>query len=64
MCFRKKIKEGNFNKVRDNRSKFTSSITYSKDCDYVQPVSKWYCYNPFKKSNSEINSQNLSTKLI
>ena len=37
---------------------------HSEDSDYVHPVSKWHCYNPFKKSNREINSQNLSTKLI
>ena len=61
MCFRKKIKEGYFKKVRDNKSEFGSSITYSEDCDYVQPVYKWYCYIPFKKSNSKIYPQNLST---
>ena len=47
MCFREKIKDGYFNKVRNNKSEFKSHITHSEDCEYVQPIYKWYCFIPF-----------------
>ena len=47
MCYRKKMKDGYFNKVRNNKSELGSPITYTEDCDYVYPQYKWYCFNPF-----------------
>ena len=52
MCFRKKIKEGYFNKTRHNITPEGNNVTDTRDCDYVPPVYKWYCIYKFKQSTN------------
>ena len=39
---KKLIKEGYFNKVRNNKTDLDDPCTYLADCDYVYPVYKYY----------------------
>ena len=68
MCYRKKIKEGYFNKVRNNKSELGSSSTHTEDCEYVYPIYKWYCFNPYiywtKIKSSNNKPINIYTKSI
>jgi len=62
MCFRKKIKDGYFTKVRGAKTPVGSHITYIEDCEYVSPIYKWYpiyqlgkiCENPMTHVSSVV----------